>query len=148
VDTEILARGLVAILLGYCVGLEHEFRRAPGEPIAGPRTFAMVALGAALTTSTELENSAGAVITGIGFLGGGLLLAGRGAHIASSVWAIAAIGGVVGRGALLTGALITGMLLLVLESDFVPGRRAMERWFRSRLRYHGQDWDGLPHKKD
>ncbi|HXF73017.1 MAG TPA: MgtC/SapB family protein, partial [Actinomycetota bacterium] len=74
---ELLARILLAAVLGYGIGWEREFR---GKP-AGERTFALIALGAAAFTGIGLDRFSvtsttrivQGVVTGVGFLGAGLI---------------------------------------------------------------------------
>jgi putative Mg2+ transporter-C (MgtC) family protein len=67
-----------ALLLGMAIGVERHYRQHP----AGLRTNALVSLGAALFVSLALEypgessptRMASYVISGMGFLGGGVIL--------------------------------------------------------------------------
>jgi putative Mg2+ transporter-C (MgtC) family protein len=140
VEWDILARIILATVVGFAIGLENEARRAEGAAQAGPRTFALVALGAALITATAGAGSIGSVIAGIGFLGAGLVIQGRGAYAAALIWATGALGAILGAGKLQEGILSAVLVLLVLESDYLPGRRRMEEYLRTRFRQHGQDW--------
>ncbi len=95
-----------SLLYGFLIGIERESR---GKP-AGISTHCLVIGGAALFTSLSLAvdpNSpariAAQVITGIGFLGAGMILKGNGGAItnlttAAAVWFAAAIGMAVGFG--------------------------------------------------
>lgn len=74
----------VSLVLGFLIGLERQAHKHP----AGVRTFSLICVGSALAmitsiyicqTNTDLLNGdpgriAAQVITGIGFLGAGLLL--------------------------------------------------------------------------
>jgi putative Mg2+ transporter-C (MgtC) family protein len=124
----LLGRIALAALLGFVVGWEREFRgRAAGE-----RTFALVSLGAASFMALGAEffrADTGKVMEGIavgvGFLGTGLIFRAEGRGVvglttAASVWASAAVGTLVGGGELLLGALVTILLLVVLELEHVP----------------------------
>lgn len=90
-----------AILCGSIIGLERQLR---GKPV-GIRTSSLIVLGTYLfiATSTFIENEVtdtsriiGQVVTGIGFLGAGVMLAKDGAVVgvtsAATIWALAAIG--------------------------------------------------------
>jgi putative Mg2+ transporter-C (MgtC) family protein len=96
-----------ALLLGMLIGLERQFRQHP----AGLRTNALVSVGAALFVSlTNLLASATAdptriasyVVSGVGFLGGGVILREgmnvRGMSTAATLWCSAAIGTLAGAG--------------------------------------------------
>ena len=75
-DLALLVRIGVAVALAFPIGWEREFRGSE----AGDRTFMLVSLGAAAFTAVGVENfpataekvMAG-VVTGVGFLGGGMI---------------------------------------------------------------------------
>jgi putative Mg2+ transporter-C (MgtC) family protein len=111
-----------ALLMGVAIGLERQWGRHP----AGLRTNALVTLGAALFVSLAglvgpAEGSptrvAGQVVTGIGFLGGGVILREgfnvRGLNTAATLWCSAAVGTLAGSGFLLAGAIATAAVLFV-----------------------------------
>lgn len=90
-----------SILCGGIVGLERQLR---GKPV-GIRTSSLIVFGTYLfvATSQLIGNEAtdtsriiGQVVTGIGFLGAGVMLAKDGAVVgvtsAATIWALAAIG--------------------------------------------------------
>jgi putative Mg2+ transporter-C (MgtC) family protein len=98
---------LVAILCGAWVGIERERKEKP----AGLRTMALVSLGSCAFTlvgyafSSNTGDSgrvAAQIVTGIGFLGGGILLKGpggvQGATTAATIWTVAAMGMSIGAG--------------------------------------------------
>lgn len=98
---------LLAVFLGYIIGLDREHRDQP----AGLRTHMLVCLGACLFTLlskygfTGNDNAriASNVVVGIGFLGAGVIIERRGTphHLttAANIWAAAAVGMAVGVGA-------------------------------------------------
>ncbi len=104
-----------AFLMGMTIGLERQF----GQHQAGLRTHTLVCLGAALFVSLpnliDHESSptrvAGQVVSGIGFLGGGVILREgfnvRGMNTAATLWCSAAIGTLAGSGLILHGAVGT-----------------------------------------
>jgi putative Mg2+ transporter-C (MgtC) family protein len=110
-----------ALLMGMAIGLERQFRQHP----AGLRTNALVCVGAALFVSVsrmaENETSstrvAAQVVSGIGFLGGGVILREglnvRGLATAATMWCSAAVGTLAGLGFLVQGAIGTGVVLFV-----------------------------------
>jgi putative Mg2+ transporter-C (MgtC) family protein len=110
-----------AVLLGMAIGLERQFR----QHTAGLRTNALVSLGAALFVSLSLlvanESSptrmASYVISGIGFLGGGVILREgfnvRGMNTAATLWCSAAVGTLAGMGYVPHAALGTAAVLLI-----------------------------------
>jgi putative Mg2+ transporter-C (MgtC) family protein len=113
-NLEILARLLLAALLGSAIGFERERLLWA----AGIRTHMLVCVGACLimivsslgfadimgTNNVVLDPSrvAAQVVSGIGFLGAGsILLRGsviRGLTTAASIWAVAGIGLAIGGG--------------------------------------------------
>jgi putative Mg2+ transporter-C (MgtC) family protein len=130
---------VVALLLGVALGLERQFR---GHP-AGLRTNALVCVGAALFVSLSRElmytdsprldptRMAAYVVSGIGFLGGGVILREgfnvRGMNTAATLWCSAAIGILAGFGLLPFAAIGT----LVVLSIHV-GLRPASRWVEAR----------------
>ncbi|HSR36510.1 MAG TPA: MgtC/SapB family protein [Desulfurivibrionaceae bacterium] len=134
-------RILVAILCGGIIGLERQLR---GKP-AGIRTSILiclgtevfVALGALLSTGPGADPSrvVGQVVTGIGFLGAGVIMAKeglvQGVTSAAVIWVLAAIGSAIGLGyehgavvlAVLTVGVLTGVELL--ENSFLMLREGV-----------------------
>ncbi len=90
----------VALVLGIAIGIERQFRQHP----AGLRTNALVCVGAALFVSLSAltgdpagpTHMATYVVTGIGFLGGGVILREgmtvKGTNTAATLWCSAAVG--------------------------------------------------------
>jgi len=82
-------------------------------------------------------------ITGIGFLGAGVVFHGegglvRGLTTAAAIFATAAIGLVVGSGRLILGTLTTALVLVALELRYLPGIRLLDgRRYASRFRSDG-----------
>lgn len=125
----IVGRMALAALFGFLIGFERELRRKS----AGQRTLALVALGSAGVTAVGVElfpasaeKVMAGVITGVGFIGVGIIWrAGegqaRGLTTAAATWAVAAIAVAVGSGLYLAGALGTALALGLLLLDRVPG---------------------------
>jgi putative Mg2+ transporter-C (MgtC) family protein len=112
-----------ALLCGGLVGTERQLR----GKAAGVRTSILVCLGTAIFVAlgeafgpagTDPSRVLGQVITGIGFLGAGVILAqgGRimGVTSAAAIWVLAAIGAAIGLGRLEMAIALTGVTLLVL----------------------------------
>ncbi len=109
-----------ALAMGMIIGLERQVR----QHTAGLRTNALVCVAAALFVSlsmlVEHESSptrvAGQVASGIGFLGGGVILREgfnvRGMNTAATLWCSAAIGTLAGAGRLTEGAVGTVLVLI------------------------------------
>ncbi|WP_459502566.1 MgtC/SapB family protein [Bacillus sp. C1] len=108
---DIVIRLLAAILAGACIGTERQWRNR----MAGLRTNALVSLGACLfvllSVMTVEEQSptriAAQVVSGIGFLGGGVIIREgfsiRGLNTAATLWCAAAVGTLIGAGFLKAG---------------------------------------------
>lgn len=122
---QIVVRVSLAMLCGGLVGLERELTDHP----AGIRTHILVTVGACVFTAMSLygfpgflqgDRVAAAVVTGIGFIGGGAILRSRegwvtGLTTAASLWSVAAVGMLFGTGFYAIGFVVTGIDLLVLE---------------------------------
>jgi putative Mg2+ transporter-C (MgtC) family protein len=122
-----------AILCGVVIGLERQLR----GKAAGIRTSILICLGTYLFVGlgasfggerVDPTRVLGQVVTGIGFLGGGVILSRGGALIgvtsAAVIWVLAALGALIGLGYLLAAIVLTlvtvGLLIGVelLESMF------------------------------
>jgi putative Mg2+ transporter-C (MgtC) family protein len=122
-----------AILCGGIIGIERQLR----GKAAGIRTSILICLGTQLFVTlgssfggdrVDPTRVLGQVVTGIGFLGGGVILAREGAIVgvtsAAVIWVLAALGSLIGMGhlvgavvlSLVTVGLLTGVELL--ESVF------------------------------
>ena len=132
-----VGRLALAAFLGAFVGIEREIRGYP----AGVRTIALVALGSALfteistITGTEDRIAAG-IVTGIGFLGAGVIFREgytvRGITTAATIWSAAAVGMAVGRELYLAAGLGSLLIFLLLEAR--PVVRRMDDILQARLR--------------
>jgi putative Mg2+ transporter-C (MgtC) family protein len=126
-DLSLWGRVATAALLCFALGYERELR---GQD-AGDRTFALVGLGAAAFTLAGIDALGNAdrivqgITTGIGFIGGGLVLQSgtkiRGLTTAAALWTAAAIGVLAGSGRYALATLTTLTVLLLLEIQHVPG---------------------------
>jgi len=119
---EPIARLIVAAILGAVVGLERQLTNKP----VGLRTYMLVSLGAALFTvisTLEFQGDsariAGGIVTGIGFLGAGSIIATRGqvhgVTTAASLWAVAGIGLAAGSGNYLLAIVAAILVFLILR---------------------------------
>lgn len=116
----------IATLLGLAIGFERQWR----QRAAGLHTSTLVAVGAALfvavpelSGSSEVMRVAAQVVTGVGFLAGGVILregfAVRGLITAATLWATAAVGLLAGAG--FTREACVGAAVIVLTNlAFVP----------------------------
>lgn len=135
--SRILARLLVAAVLGGLAGLERELKHRP----AGLRTNMFICFGSAMFTILSLElggasegtRIASQIIPGIGFIGAGSILRGKagitGLTTAATIFVVASVGMACGAGLYLLGISATIMLLLALR---------LLGWLEARL-----DWKPL-----
>lgn len=125
-------RLIVAMALGGIIGMERDYRAKD----AGFRTHFLVALGSALFTLISMygfadgvkdtSRVAAQVVSGIGFLGAGLIVFQknfvRGLTTAAGLWVTAAVGMACGVGQFFMAVFVTGLMLTGLEllSYLVP----------------------------
>ncbi|MCA9354179.1 MAG: MgtC/SapB family protein [Candidatus Kaiserbacteria bacterium] len=123
---------LVAALVGGLIGIEREYR----DKSAGFRTMILIAVGSALfmimaqiigDPQKETGRIAAAIVTGVGFLGAGVIIK-DGATIggittAATIWLVASLGMAAGAGEypLVTAVTLLAMAVLWLLPPF-------ERW--------------------
>ncbi len=110
---------LAAFVLGTAIGAERQYR----QRTAGLRTNALVALGAAafvdlgmrLAGSVEAVRVISYVVSGIGFLGAGVIMKEgmnvRGLNTAATLWCSAAVGACTGADMIAEGVLLTGFVI-------------------------------------
>lgn len=144
-DTDIIIRVFVAVLLGSFIGIERELT----NKWAGLRTHILVCLGSAIFTilsiygfpamsplghpytSFDPSRIAAQILTGIGFIGGGTVLRHgptvHGLTTAATLWVSASIGMAVGAGMYKIAVLATVLSVITLvcvgfvERKFIPG---------------------------
>ena len=121
-DYEILVRFLLAALWGGIVGAERQYR----SKSAGFRTMIMISMGACFFTMMSVWIGAGNnpdriasnIVTGIGFLGAGVIFRGdnrvNGITTAATIWTVAAVGMGIGAGYYFAAACASLLILLVL----------------------------------
>lgn len=132
-ETVALTRLAVSFLLGGLIGIERYVHKHP----AGVRTFMLICMGSTLATlasiwicqtNLNLINGdpgriAAQVLTGIGFIGAGLILKNNndisGLTTAAGIFVTAAIGIAVGVGMLLTATVVTVVVVVILFSSFL-----------------------------
>ncbi|MCI5051142.1 MAG: MgtC/SapB family protein [Candidatus Pacebacteria bacterium] len=126
-ETEMIIRLVVALILGAAIGIERVY----AGKAAGIRTLGLVSLGSALfivISEYVLGNFQGLdydpmrvaaqVVTGIGFLGAGMIIFRRD-HVsnlttAAGVWVAAGIGMAVGYGMYSIAIAVTVLVILTL----------------------------------
>lgn len=120
------SRLVIAGGFGALIGLEREVRGYP----AGIRTIGLVALGSSLFTDvSELftdDRIAAGIVTGIGFLGAGVIIQDQGRihgiTTAATVWAAAAIGMAVALSLYVVAGLAAGFIVITLEARPITRR--------------------------
>ena len=123
---------VLAIVAGVLIGAEKELR---GKD-AGARTHSFVVVGAMMFTyiSSTFTNDparvAAQIVTGIGFLGAGIIMKGERGHVhnlttAASIWVSAAIGMAFGYGLYFEG--IVGTVIAIFISWLPHVRRKQPR---------------------
>lgn len=145
IDTNLIMFGklLLAMVLGGVIGTE---RAVIARQFAGTRTFGLVAMGACLfilagnyvdTAYLGVVNFnpsyvAAAVVTGIGFLGGGLIIFRgdtlHGITTAAGLWITAGIGVATGFG-MYAVAVFTTLLTLVMFTGMWYVENRFKHWF-------------------
>ena len=116
---------MLAMICGGAIGVEREINRKP----AGLRTNVLICFGAALYMIVSRHISSGApftdparlaaqVVTGIGFLGAGVILQARGSVIglttAATIFVVGAVGIAIGEGLFPLAVFSTVLIILVL----------------------------------
>ncbi|HVH78917.1 MAG TPA: MgtC/SapB family protein [Stellaceae bacterium] len=131
---DIALRLAMALLLGAVIGFERQWR----QRMAGLRTNALVAIGAAgfviysgsVTGEADSTRVAAQIVSGIGFLGAGVILREginvRGLNTAATLWCSAMVGTFAGAGLLLASA-IAGAFVLLTHLFLRPVVRLINR---------------------
>ena len=124
IELEMVLRVLLAMVLGGILG----FQRGQAEKPAGLRDLILICAGAALFTVvsvygfgiTDQARVAAGIVTGIGFLGAGVILRRddsnvvKGLTTAATIWITAGLGMAAGSGMYILAVAVTVMVFLVL----------------------------------
>ena len=140
-DLEIVTRVLVGFGLTFAVGFERDLRGAS----AGDRTFAIIGSAAAAVTavaSGSAPTAISGVITGIGFVGAGIVFRPdstgtvKGVTTAATLFACAAVGVVAGFGRLLSAIVLAALIVVALEARYLRVLRILdgEWWYQRRTK--------------
>jgi putative Mg2+ transporter-C (MgtC) family protein len=138
VDHELGVRILLSFLIGAVIGFEREYH----SKAAGLRTMIMICLGSTIFTEVSItignespDRIASNIITGIGFLGAGVIfkdgLSISGITTATTIWICAALGMAVGAGEYFIAMLGSVIVLLILSALQTITRR-IERFHQAR----------------
>lgn len=124
----LVTRLLISVIIGVLIGLERTNRYKE----AGIRTHAIVALGSCLlmilskygfqdTLDADHSRIAAQVVTGIGFLGAGMILVRKntvsGLTTAAGIWTTSAVGMTIGAGMYFIG-ISTAFLIIIVQIVF------------------------------
>ncbi|OGF60011.1 MAG: hypothetical protein A2Y62_18515 [Candidatus Fischerbacteria bacterium RBG_13_37_8] len=119
---EDIIKVILAIIIGGLIGAEREYH----DKAAGIRTMILICVGAVLFTvfsiklggQGEATRIAANIVTGIGFIGAGVILreGGRvvGLTTAATIWLTASIGMGIGAGYFLFSSIVATVMLVVL----------------------------------
>lgn len=134
----------VCFLLGIVIGFERQYRRR----IAGIRTITLVSLGAFLfvslsdlTANNDITRIAAQVVSGIGFLGAGVILKDgsniKGLNTAATLWCSAAIGTLTALGLIFEAIIGVAFILLTNVILRIISKKMMEKMPLNKVsRYH------------
>lgn len=137
VDLKLLVRLVIAVILGVVIGLERELKRKP----LGLKTSTVISVISCLITIVSIESAymfpqsdaieirmdplrlAAQIISGVGFLGAGVIMRRGNDHIsglttAAIIWGAAGIGVAVGAGFHIEA--IVGVALLLTSVELIP----------------------------
>lgn len=135
-NSEFILRVSVAIVAGFIIGFERQWN----HKAAGLRTNTLVAVGASLYVllsvlltegSGDVTRIVGQVVTGIGFLGAGIIFKEginvHGLTTAATVWCSSAIGCLAGAGFYIE-TLIATITIVAINSMLMP----LDKWLINR----------------
>lgn len=122
-DLEIAFRLVLSFMIGTALGIEREYR----SKAAGLRTMIVICLGSTIFTEISIsiggnspDRIASNIITGIGFLGAGVIfkdgLTISGITTATTIWISAALGMAVGAGEYMIAVVSSVVVLIVLTA--------------------------------
>jgi putative Mg2+ transporter-C (MgtC) family protein len=142
---EAFLRMSCAIVIGCIVGIDRDLH---GKP-TGMKTLGLVSLGSCIATmcamgfdanplshNTEVSRVVQGIVTGIGFLGAGVIVQNprenriRGLTTAASIWVTAAVGILCGLGVWSIAFIATILLIVLLTLGRVIEKSLLRRWMR------------------
>lgn len=138
INLETALQLFISFVIGTAIGLEREYR----SKAAGLRTMIMICFGSTIFTEISIslgesspDRIASTIITGIGFLGAGVIfkdgLTINGITTATTIWIAAALGMAVGAGEYFI-ALIGSVVVLIVLSWFEGIQRVVVRMHQAR----------------
>lgn len=129
---------VLSAVAGCLVGLEREIRRKP----AGFRTLALISVGATIFTicsyklgiDANRDRVAANIITGVGFLGAGVIFRNNGSvsgiTTAATIWVAAALGMLIGIGEYWLSLITLALSLVILYA-----LQYIQNWIDSRFQH-------------
>ena len=141
---------LMAIVCGAVIGVERGKRQKP----AGMRTMILICLGGCIftqagllmaETGAEKARVAAQVVAGVGFLGAGAIMHGRGMVVgvttAAAIWVVASIGVTLGAGYVVPAVFFTCLtfLTLMMEEQIEELLCGRCQWRRLQIRFDDSD---------
>ena len=135
-------RMLAAMLIGCIIGIDRDLH---GKP-TGMKTLGLVSLGACIATmcaqgfsmtpsdDTGVSRAVQGIVTGVGFLGAGVILQNprenrvRGLTTAASIWVTAAVGIVCGLGVWSVAFIAMILMIALMTIGRVVEKRLLRRW--------------------
>jgi len=135
-------RMLTAMLIGCVIGIDRDLH---GKP-TGMKTLGLVSLGACIATmcaqgfsmtlsaDADVSRAVQGIVTGVGFLGAGVILQNprenrvRGLTTAASIWVTAAVGIVCGLGVWSVAFIAMLMMIALMVIGRVVEKRLLRRW--------------------
>jgi putative Mg2+ transporter-C (MgtC) family protein len=135
-------RMLSAMLIGCIIGIDRDLH---GKP-TGMKTLGLVSLGACIATmcaqgfsmtptdDTGVSRAVQGIVTGVGFLGAGVILQNprenrvRGLTTAASIWVTAAVGIVCGLGVWSVAFIAMILMIALMTIGRVVEKRLLRRW--------------------
>lgn len=144
-ELEFISRVALAIGAGMVIGFERQWQ----NKAAGMRTNTLVALGAVLYVSLSINIMAtengdvsriiGQVVTGVGFLGAGIIFREginvHGLTTAATIWCSSAIGSMAGAGFYFETLLATGAVVFV-NLILMP----IDNWLKNKKKSDDKPW--------
>lgn len=138
IEYELALQILISFIVGSLIGFEREYR----SKAAGLRTMIMICIGSTIFTQISLsiggnstDRIASNIITGIGFLGAGVIfkdgLSINGITTATTIWISAALGMAVGSGEYFI-ALLGCLIVLIVLSFFENVQHLIMRLHQTR----------------
>ena len=142
---DVVIRMLSAVLIGCIIGIDRDLH---GKP-TGMKTLGLVALGACLATmaamgfsshtlsvNADVSRAVQGIVTGIGFLGAGVIIQNpdqnrvRGLTTAASIWVTAAVGIVCGLGLWSVALAATAILIVLMTAGRVIEKSLHRQWLQ------------------